>query len=150
MDSVNSKPVRGYFILGRDGTGTWHISRVVHVSARAPFCRFREFLWFMKMFLCKSQHEPIGVSFCIFVFLCFYVFFWDRGPSWENQRGKTHVRCSVFPVMFCYFIFSCACWTRYFPLFSNMFQMYYTHGNAPNIKCYHLPLTNTRPLSRRV
>ncbi len=40
---VRGFPARGYFIPGRDGTGTWHISRVVHVSARAPFCRFREF-----------------------------------------------------------------------------------------------------------
>ncbi len=32
---VRGFPARGYFIPGRDGTGVWHISRVVCVSARS-------------------------------------------------------------------------------------------------------------------
>ena len=36
-------PRTGYFIPGRDEARTWQISRVVHVSARAPLCRFHLF-----------------------------------------------------------------------------------------------------------
>ena len=37
---VRGLPLWGYFIPGLDGTGTWHISRVVRVSARALFGGF--------------------------------------------------------------------------------------------------------------
>ena len=82
---VRGFPARGYFIPGRDGT--WHISRVVHVSARAPFCRFREFPWFMKMFLCKSRHEPIGVRGFFSVFGCFFKIVGRR----ERTKGEKHM-----------------------------------------------------------
>ena len=43
--------------------------------------------------ICKSRHEPIGVR----DFRGFGTFLKDFGPSSENQRGKAHVRCSLFP-----------------------------------------------------
>ncbi len=82
---VRGFPARGYFIPGRDGT--WHISRVVHVSARAPFCRFREFPWFMKMFLCKSRHEPIGAS----VFFTVLRYFFKIVGRRERTKGGKHM-----------------------------------------------------------
>ena len=47
--------------------------------------------------ICNSRHEPIGVRGFVRVWgrFCFKVF----GPSWENQRGKTHVICSLFPLI---------------------------------------------------
>ena len=88
------------------------------------------------------------------------------------REPKRKNKCKMLLIS-CYFLLCCTCWTliaRYFLICSKCWtMMYYTNvyiyfpnsprniyiyiqiaiifRNAPNIKCYHLPLTNARPLS---
>ncbi len=115
---VRGSPERGYFVPACVGSGRWaDFERCSRIHACGFRCFEGQFAFWGG--ICKSRPEPIGVR----DFWGFWDVFKDFGPSWENQRGKTHVRCSLFPHIAILF------------------------RNAPNIKCHRLPLTNTRHLS---
>ena len=112
----------------------------------------------------KSRHEPMRVRGC----LRFWEVFWRFWPVVREPKRTN--KCKMLLIS-CDFLLCCTCWTliaRYFLICSKCWtMMYYTNvyiyfpnyprniyiqiaiifRNAPNIKYYRLPLTNTRPLS---